>query len=311
MTITRLKQKNQQELVRRAKAFLNSLPPRPRANRMEIRKEILGLVEAFDALRSLTKIRLRKVTNERASVERLLAYLKLFVGEVVSGKELAVVAATEDPKRRVRQLRVERGYKISTGVNRKDLGPRDYVLESRRPDSGVAGKWRIKNRIKRSDLSAQNKWLDLLKAYIHKEVNLKDLKYVAPDKDRRRIRELRTDHGWRVVTRSTGRPDLPIGSYVLESLKQLPQHDRKIDDKIFDRVLRRDKLKCRKCGWSAKIRNSSERRQYLEVHHIKFHQYGGPGDEKNLISLCNIDHDEVHRKKLVGQKFLTWLRLNS
>jgi hypothetical protein len=296
------------DLIKRIIGILESIPARASKDRDQIRKEILQISESFKSLRKLAKLRLVHVTDEKAALNRLVAYLKLFVGRVISGDELAVVAATRDPGRRIRQIRVEWGYRISTGLSRDDLKPSEYVLESAEPDAEEAKKWKTANEIKRSSMSAQNKWLALLKAYLGLPVTQEQMRYVAPDKDRRRIRELRTEHGWRVATKFTGRPDLPSGQYVLESEQQLPEHDRKIDDTVFDQVLRRDNLKCRRCDWSVDLRHPSEKRQFLEVHHVMFHQFGGDQDIDNLVTLCNVDHDEVHRKKIMGDDLRAWIK---
>lgn len=47
-----------------------------------------------------------------------------------------------------------------------------------------------------------------------------------------------------LLTRQTGRIDLAIGVYVLESLRQLPAHDRSIPDDIRVEVLVRDEYQC-------------------------------------------------------------------
>jgi hypothetical protein len=39
-----------------------------------------------------------------------------------------------------------------------------------------------------------------------------------------------------------------------------------------------------------------------------FHQYGGDQDIDNLVTLCNVDHDEVHRKKIMGDDLRAWLK---
>jgi hypothetical protein len=58
--------------------------------------------------------------------------------------------------------------------------------------------------------------------------------YVANEKTEwaRRVRELRTELGWPVVTKVTGRPDLSVGVYMLEQDRQSQVHDRKIPDPV-------------------------------------------------------------------------------
>jgi 5-methylcytosine-specific restriction endonuclease McrA len=36
-------------------------------------------------------------------------------------------------------------------------------------------------------------------------------------------------------------------------------------------------------------------RRMLELHHIKPHKNQGANEVENLITLCNVDHDEEHR----------------
>jgi hypothetical protein len=62
--------------------------------------------------------------------DRLLAYMKVRVGEVVTKDELAGVAGISEWARRIRELRVEQGWPISTNANREDLRPGEYVLEA-------------------------------------------------------------------------------------------------------------------------------------------------------------------------------------
>lgn len=60
---------------------------------------------------------------------------------------------------------------------------------------------------------------------------------------------LRTELGLSVATKQTGRPDLAIGVYVLESLRHLPPHDRDIKADVRVAVPNRDDFRCRECGW--------------------------------------------------------------
>jgi hypothetical protein len=70
---------------------------------------------------------------EHGARDRILAYFKARVGETVTKEELAYVAKVLEWARRVRELRVEQGYIITTHYDHTDLRPGDYVLESLEP----------------------------------------------------------------------------------------------------------------------------------------------------------------------------------
>ena len=74
----------------------------------------------------------------------------------------------------------------------------------------------------------------------------KELSYLANGRTEwaRRVRELRTEEGWPIVTKNAGRGDLPVGVYVLEEDRQAYEHDRKIPDDIRVAVLTRDNFSC-------------------------------------------------------------------
>lgn len=137
-----------------------------------------------------------------------------------------------------------------------------------------------------------------------------ELRYVAKDKTEwaRRVRELRTEQGWPVATRTSGRPELPVGVYVLESLRQSPPHDRIITDVVRRLVLRRDGYRCRRCGWTHAEWNPSDAR-HLELHHVIEHKSGGDNTEANLVSLCTSCHDLWHTYSGGDQppSFVDWL----
>jgi hypothetical protein len=65
--------------------------------------------------------------------ERILRYLLLRVGQVVDKDEIAGVAGISEWARRLRELRDEDGWPISSNDNRPDLKPGEYVLESEVP----------------------------------------------------------------------------------------------------------------------------------------------------------------------------------
>ena len=235
-----------------------------------------------------------------------LLYLQFFVGEAVHTRELEVVSGISEYARRLRQLRKEKGYDIYPERRRDGWW---YCLRSVEPDSAKADRWKKWNRIRRAEGSGESRVLAAFKASLRIPVDIVDLDYVSRIKtSRERARDLRLHKGWRIFGHHTGRPDLRVTEYVLESLDQLPEHDRKIPDKVYEAVLKSDGYQCRKCGWGLSMQIQGSRKQFLEVHHKKLHSRGGSHELKNLVTLCNIDHDEVHRRKLDETTIDRWLK---
>lgn len=75
------------------------------------------------------------------------------------------------------------------------------------------------------------------------------------------------------------------------------EHDRIIPDPIRVAVLERDGFKCTCCGWSRDKLNRDDPRKMLELHHKQQHKDGGENTVENLITLCNVCHDAIHRQK--------------
>ena len=280
----------------------------------ELRTQVLELVPATKLLQNLgcSLIQGEEAGSARG---RILAYMKKYVGVVLSGEELMVVAGISEYARRIRELRVQYGRHILTGVTLKNMPPEElselfrsgslrlkpdqYILLSDKEDTEAAYRWNVANDIRKDGkLSVRDKILQYLRRFVGKEISGEELRYVADNKTEwaRRTRELRTEFGWPVMTRFTGRPDLSVGIYVLEEDRQAPEHDRKIPESIYRAVLVRDKYACLDCGWMHEQWNRSDPR-HLEAHHIKPHVKGGTNTEENLITLCNICHDERHKKQ--------------
>ncbi len=73
--------------------------------------------------------RIRK--EQGSGRDRILRYLQENVAQIVTTEEIAYVAKIADYPRRIRELRTEEGFAISTCFNgRPDLRPGEYVLES-------------------------------------------------------------------------------------------------------------------------------------------------------------------------------------
>ncbi|WP_227624943.1 HNH endonuclease [Fimbriimonas ginsengisoli] len=240
---------------------------------------------------------------------------------MVSSEELMIVAGIIDYQRRIRELRCEAGWKILSGktakllVNREDseaeeiepdtavffaaMKPDDYYLVDTEADTDAARRWHVANRIRNLDVGVRERVLAYLRENVGRPVFGEELAYVADDAGDwpRRTRELRTEYGWPVATKTSGRPDLPIGVYVLEEDRQAPEHDRHIPDSVRGQVLQRDNFACCNCGWSHAIWNPSDPR-HLELHHLHEHVRGGQNTAENLLTLCTVCHDGVHAGRI-------------
>lgn len=69
--------------------------------------------------------------------DRILHYLRARVGQGVNSELLQYVSGIQEHGRRIRELRTELGYPISTYIDRPDLRQDEYVLESAEPTLDV------------------------------------------------------------------------------------------------------------------------------------------------------------------------------
>jgi hypothetical protein len=274
-------------------------------NNLTLREKVLRLVDLNYDVKCLG---VRAVCDEglsrKSAVERIRVYLLKHVGTIIDGAEIAVVSGISDYPRRIRELRVEEGYRIASGASPDEftglsLLPDQYVLTSPDIDEGLARRWHIANRIRRSKDGSKKKLIEFLRANVGKVVTTEELSYVSNDKKEfgRRTRELRTEEGFAIATRFSGRPDLRMGEYVLLSAERIAEpHDRRIPDEVQKRVYARDENRCRNpaCGYSW----TSDDPRILELHHIVEHVKRGPNTEDNLVVLCNLCHDDVHAGRL-------------
>lgn len=276
----------------------------------DTRSRVLELIPAFDSLYEIGKSLIPDGLSMSAR-DRLLAYFRAYPRIVLHEKELLIVAGISEWARRVRELRVEFGWRIVTGVtvsNMQDeldigvvdidlteLTPTDYVLLDTEQDRDAAHRWNIANEIRKMSAGSQARILAYFRKNVGKPITGEELRYVAQSTEwARRTRELRTEEGWPIVTRQSGNPNLPIGVYVLEEDRQAPVHDRHIREATRRQALKRDNYTCRRCGWTYDMWNPSDPR-FLELHHLVHHVAGGPNELENLITYCNVCHDEVHR----------------
>ena len=275
---------------------------------LSLREKVLRLVEIFHDSSDLNvNILVQEHGYPRQpAIERLRLYFVANVGQVVAGDELAIVASISEWARRVRQLRVEDGYRILSGASPDmftgvDLQPDQYLLTDEEPDHTSARRWLIANRIRRQSGGSVARVLAFLQANVEQIVTTEELAYVAKAREfARRTRELRTEQGYAVATRFTGRPDLGAGQYVLQSMERIAEpHDRNIPEAVQRTVYQRDRNECRACGWTQDDWNSDDPR-ILELHHRRVHADRGPNTKENLCVLCSRCHDDVHAGRLEG-----------
>jgi hypothetical protein len=281
------------------------------------------LIPAFHKLRDLGSSLIPK--DEASSArERIIAYFLRYPSTVISGDELMVVSGIAEWARRVRELRVQFGWSIYSGVTFKDMAedasdaqdvqetatleavlgappsgirPDQYVLMRKEQDRDAAHRWNLLNEVRRKKVSVTDKIIEYFRKNVGAEITGEELKYLAKDKKEwaRRVRELRTEQGWPIVTKNSGREDLAIGVYVLEEDRQTYEHDRRISDSVRIEVLQRDGFRCVRCGWNRSMLTPEDPRKMLELHHRQHHKDKGENTVDNLITLCNVHHDEEHR----------------
>lgn len=277
----------------------------------DLRSRVQALVLAFHKIRDLGSSLITDI-DEKAARDRILYYALKYPRTLLEGDELMVVAGISDWPRRARELRRELGWSLFTGLTIREMIEEEefeatwakktklkidhYVLISTEQDRDAAHRWKVANDIrKKKETSVGQKLLRFLQQNVGRPVTGEELRYVANDKTEwaRRARELRTEQGWPVATKFSGRPDLPVGVYILEENRQSPAHDRAIPDSVRREVLRRDGYRCKKCKWSHEIWNRSDPR-HLELHHKVQHSKGGENTSDNLLTLCTVCHDEIH-----------------
>jgi hypothetical protein len=280
----------------------------------DLRQKVQALIPVFHELRKLGCSLLPDEAGT-AALDRILFYLRKYPQTAIPGDEFLVISGIQEWARRIRQLRVEYGWRIITGITAKEMKEEEdiddasiaamrvdeYMLIDEAQDRDAAHRWNVANGIRRKKISVVGKILEFFRSNVAKPVTGEELRYVAGNKTEwaRRVRELRTEQGWPIVTRATGNPGLSVGVYVLEADRQSPEHDRTIPDPVRSAVLRRDDYHCTRCGWSHAEWNRSDPRN-LELHHVEPHVMKGENTEDNLITLCTVCHDATHSNKAQG-----------
>ncbi|MEV5932497.1 HNH endonuclease [Streptomyces sp. NPDC052079] len=218
--------------------------------------------------------------------DAILLYLRKHIGQSVPADALAGVACIAEWARRVRELRVEYGWPIESGITRDDMPHDHYVLTADQPDEDLAKRWKVAKEARNLKVSGKNRILHYLKAISPQPADKEQLSYVGRIKSyARRIREL-DEEGWQIVS-SIDDPTLPPGSYQLPTLNRRPPRAREAI-KLRYKILERDDMTCQDCG---RIPGQGAT---LQVHHILPVHQGGKNDMENLVTLCSECHGGRH-----------------
>ena len=148
--------------------------------------------------------------------DRILRYLRLRIGEVVDKDELEGVAGISEWARRVRELREDDGWQISTYSNRGDLRPGEYVLESTVPDPALAARWRTARTIQRHQGSSKDRVLEYMRSCLGRAVLIDEIAYVARHGDHSAVLNELREEGWQ-ITSSVDDDTLGPDEYMLVS----------------------------------------------------------------------------------------------
>lgn len=128
----------------------------------------------------------------------------------------------------------------------------------------------------------------------------------------RRIRELRTEEGYQILTHND-RSDLKPGEYLLEDSTPLPAFERNISKEARAYVLDRNGFTCQICGAVAGEVHPYDptRKTRLHIGHIVDKSMGGTDDLNNLraeCSVCNEGGSNLRPDRPTALKLLTQIR---
>lgn len=105
----------------------------------------------------------------------------------------------------------------------------------------------------------------------------------------RRVRELRTEEGYRILTHND-RSDLKPGEYILLDPTPIPAFERDISKETRAYVLDRNGFTCQMCGAVAGEPHPTDpsRKTRLHIGHVIDKSMGGGDDPNNLRAICSI-----------------------
>lgn len=126
---------------------------------------------------------------------------------------------------------------------------------------------------------------------IGRVMNSTELRGIAGDITEwaRRVRELRTEEGYQILTHND-RADLKPGEYLLLESKPIPAFARSISKETRALVLDRNGFTCQMCGAVAGEAHPYDpsRKTRLHLGHVIDKSQGGTDDMQNLRAICSV-----------------------
>lgn len=145
--------------------------------------------------------------------------------------------------------------------------------------------------VKRPRGGARGKLRAHFLANIGRVMDSNELRAVADNQSEwaRRVRELRTQEGYLILTHND-RSDLKPGQYLLETKKPQPAFDRAISKETRALVLDRNGFTCQMCGAVAGETHPYDlgRKTRLHLGHVIDKSMGGTDDATNLRAICSV-----------------------
>jgi hypothetical protein len=167
---------------------------------------------------------------------------------------------------------------------------------------------------KKKSKGARSKLREYILGHVGQVMNSEELRLAADNTSEwaRRIRELRTEEGFQILTHND-RSDLKPGQYLLLDPVPIPAFERGISKETRAYVLDRNGFTCQMCGAVAGEQHPFDptRKTRLHIGHIIDKSMGGTDDPTNLRAICSVCNEGASNLTLdrpTAQKLLIQIR---
>ncbi|MDZ4718134.1 MAG: HNH endonuclease [Roseiflexaceae bacterium] len=167
---------------------------------------------------------------------------------------------------------------------------------------------------KRKGKGARSKLREYILSHVGKVMNSEELRLAADNTSEwaRRIRELRTEEGFQILTHND-RSELKPGQYLLLNPIPIPAFERDISKETRAYVLDRNGFTCQMCGAVAGEQHPYDptRKTRLHIGHIIDKSMGGTDEPTNLRAICSVCNEGASNLTLdrpTAQKLLIQIR---